>query len=257
MLSSMEEHRGGREVPQTVDRETVRSWSRELDALGEFIAPRFACSEVRHRAQAYLRGLLGSVERKNSSWQLAEAAGYANPYGVQHLLGRANWDADELRDDLRRYVLETLGDDDAVLVVDETGFLKKGTQSVGVKRQYTGTAGKTENCQVGVFLCYASANKGRLSSIGSCICPKNGLVTRSAARGPRYRNGSVCAPRASWLKGCSGGPWMRASKQRGWWPTPCTATAGGLGCSSRRGSSPTFWPSRARLMCGPDSSSIE
>jgi SRSO17 transposase len=160
MLSSMEEHRGGREVPQKVDRKTVRSWSRELDALGEFIAPRFARSEVRHRAQAYLRGLLGSVERKNS-WQLAEAAGDATPYGLQHLLGRANWDADELRDDLRGYVLERLGDDDAVLVVDETGFLKKGTESVGVKRQYTGTAGKTENCQVGVFLCYASANKGQ------------------------------------------------------------------------------------------------
>jgi SRSO17 transposase len=160
MLSSMEEHRGGREVPQTVDRKTVCSWSRELDTLGEFIAPRFARSEVRHRAQAYLRGLLGSVERKNS-WQLAEAAGDATPYGLQHLLGRANWDADELRDDLRRYVLERLGDDDAVLVVDETGFLKKGTESVGVKRQYTGTAGKTENCQVGVFLCYSSANKGQ------------------------------------------------------------------------------------------------
>src|SRR4029453_1309356 len=161
MLSSMEQHRGGREVPQTVDRKTVRSWSRELDALGEFIAPRFARSEVRYRAQAYLRGLLGSVERKNS-WQLAEAAGDATPYGLQHLLGRANWDADELRDDLRRYVLERLGDDDAVLVVDETGFLKKGTESVGVKRQYTGTAGKTENCQVGAFLCYASANKGQV-----------------------------------------------------------------------------------------------
>jgi SRSO17 transposase len=95
------------------------------------------------------------VERKNS-WQLAEAAGDATPYGLQHLLGRANWDADELRDDLRHYVLERLGDEKAVLVVDETGFLKKGTESVGVKRQYTGTAGKTENCQVGVFVAYAT-----------------------------------------------------------------------------------------------------
>jgi SRSO17 transposase len=155
MLSSMEEHRGGPEVPQTVDRKTVRSWSRELDALGELIASRFARSEVRERAQAYLHGLLATVERKNS-WQLAEAAGDATPYGLQHLLGRANWDADELRDDLREYVLERLGDEEAVLVVDETGFLKKGTESVGVKRQYTGTAGKTENCQIGVFVAYAS-----------------------------------------------------------------------------------------------------
>src|SRR3712207_5444290 len=160
MLSSMEEHQGGREVPQTVDRKTVRSWSRELDALGERIAPRFARSEVRGRALAYLRGLLATVERKNS-WQLAEVAGDATPYGLQHLLGRANWDADGLRDDLREYVLERLGDEEAVLVVDETGFLKKGKESVGVKRQYTGTAGKTENCQVGVFLCYVSPNKGQ------------------------------------------------------------------------------------------------
>jgi SRSO17 transposase len=160
MLSSMVEHKGGPEVPQTVDRKTVRSWSRELDALGELIAPRFARSEVRERAQAYLRGLLSGAERKNS-WQLAEVAGDATPYGLQHLLGRANWDADELRDDLCEYVLERLGDEEAVLVVDETGFLKKGTESVGVKRQYTGTAGKTENCQVGVFLCYASCTKGQ------------------------------------------------------------------------------------------------
>jgi SRSO17 transposase len=151
----MEEHEGGRRIQPTVDRTTVRSWSKELDALGELIAPRFARSEVRYRAQAYLRGLLGSVERKNS-WQLAEVAGDSTPYGLQHLLGRANWDADELRDDLREYVLERLGDENAVLVVDETGFLKKGEKSVGVKRQYTGTAGKTENCQIGVFVAYAS-----------------------------------------------------------------------------------------------------
>jgi len=142
-------------VPQTVDRKTVRSWTEELDALGERIAPRFARSELRERARSYLLGLLSEVERKNS-WQLAEVAGDATPYGLQHLLGRANWDADLVRDDLREYVLEHLGDDEGVLIVDETGFIKKGDKSVGVKRQYTGTAGKTENCQVGVFLCYAS-----------------------------------------------------------------------------------------------------
>src|SRR3712207_4177129 len=114
-------------MPRTVARTMVRSWSGELDALSERIAPRLARSEVRKRAQAYLRGLLASVERKNS-WQLAEVAGDAKPYGLQHLLGRANWDADELRDDLREYVLERLGDEKAVLVVDETGFLKKGKE---------------------------------------------------------------------------------------------------------------------------------
>jgi SRSO17 transposase len=142
-------------MPQTVDRKTVRSWTEELDALDERFAPHFSRSEVRRRARDYVRGLLSAAERKNG-WQLAEVTGNTTPYGIQHLLGRANWDADEVRDDLRGYVLEHLGDGDAVLVVDETGFIKKGRKSVGVKRQYTGTAGKTENCQVGVFLAYAS-----------------------------------------------------------------------------------------------------
>ena len=143
-------------MPRTVDRELVRRWTEELDALDERITPHFSRSEVRRRAHDYLRGLLSAAERKNS-WQLAEVVGNATPYGIQHLLGRANWDADKVRDDLREYVLEHLGDDeDAVLIIDETGFIKKGEGSVGLKRQYTGTAGKTENCQVGVFLSYAS-----------------------------------------------------------------------------------------------------
>jgi SRSO17 transposase len=142
-------------MPKTVDQKMVRAWTRELETLNEFLAPRFSREEVRRRTRGYLRRLLGSVERKNG-WQLAEAAGDATPYGLQHLLGRASWDADEVRDDLRGYVLEHLGDEEAVLIVDETGFLKKGTKSVGVARQYTGTAGKRENCQVGLFLCYAS-----------------------------------------------------------------------------------------------------
>ena len=142
---------------QTVHRKMARSWTEELEAVGNRLSPRFARSEVRERAQDYLRGLLSAVERKNG-WQLAEVSGNATPYGLQHLLGRANWDADLVRDDLRGYVSEHLGgeEEDAVLVVDETGFIKKGQKSVGVKRQYTGTAGKTENCQVGVFLAYAS-----------------------------------------------------------------------------------------------------
>jgi len=142
-------------VLRMADRRMVRSWTEELDAVGERIASRFVRSEVRERARDYLLGLLSAVERKNG-WQLAEVAGNTTPYGLQHLLGRANWNADEVREDLREYVLEHLGDEDAVLVVDETGFIKKGEKSVGVKRQYTGTVGKTENCQVGVFLAYAS-----------------------------------------------------------------------------------------------------
>src|SRR5215218_3068247 len=143
-------------MPQTVDQKTVRSWTEELSALDERIAPYFSRSEVRRRVQDYLRGLLSAAERKNG-WQLAEVAGNTTPYGIQHLLGRANWDADLVRDALRGYVSEHLfGEEGAILIVDETGFIKKGQKSVGVKRQYTGTAGKTENCQVGVFLAYAS-----------------------------------------------------------------------------------------------------
>ena len=139
----------------TVDRKMVRSWSEELEAVGDRLSVHFARSEVRQRAQDYLRGLLSEAERKNS-WQLAEVAGNSTPYGIQHLLGRASWDADALREDLREYVIEHLADSESSLIVEETGFIKKGTNSVGVKRQYTGTVGKRENCQVGVFLAYAS-----------------------------------------------------------------------------------------------------
>jgi SRSO17 transposase len=130
-------------------------WARGLDEIMERIGPRFARSEPRRRAGAYLRGLLAPVERKNG-WQLAEALGDRTPDGVQDFLSRAHWDAEAVRDDLRAYVVEHLGDLEAVLVLDETGFLKKGVKSVGVQRQYTGTAGRIENSQVGVFLGYAS-----------------------------------------------------------------------------------------------------
>src|SRR5919106_6831558 len=135
--------------------EEVASWEAGLEALHSKIASRFSRREPRRRALAYLKGLLGPVERKNG-WQLAEYLGDRTPDGVQRLLATYEWDADLVRDDLRRYVDEHLGDLQAVLVIDETGFLKKGTKSVGVKRQYSGTAGRIENCQVGVFLVYAS-----------------------------------------------------------------------------------------------------
>jgi SRSO17 transposase len=135
---------------------TLKQWASYLEELHSRIAHRFLRPEVRERAYRYLSGLLGEVGRKNS-WQMAEAIGEARPRGVQHLLNDAHWDADAVRDDLREYVVEHLGDEHSgVLIVDETGFLKKGEKSVGVARQYTGTAGKRENCQVGVFLCYAS-----------------------------------------------------------------------------------------------------
>lgn len=131
------------------------AFTAELDALHAAIAPRFRRPEVRARARRYLHGLLGRSTRKNG-WQLAEALGERTPDGVQRLLNAAQWDADAVRDDLRQYVVSHFGDAEAVLVVDETGFLKKGMKSAGVARQYSGTAGRIENCQVGVFLHYAS-----------------------------------------------------------------------------------------------------
>jgi SRSO17 transposase len=113
----------------------TEGWARGLDELVQRIAPRFCRIEAWQRAGHYLRGLLGPVERKNG-WQLAEVVGDATPDSVQDFLARMRWDADAVRDDLRTYVVEHLGDAGAVLVVDETGFVKKGTHSVGVQRQY-------------------------------------------------------------------------------------------------------------------------
>src|ERR687894_1055017 len=121
-------------VPQIAD------WRAELDALHARLGPRFKRPEVRARAGRYLAGLLGPVERRNG-WQLAEQIGEVAPDGVQRLVRTAQWDADAVRDDLRTYVVEHLGEEQAVLVVDETGFLKKGTKSAGRARQYSVTAG--------------------------------------------------------------------------------------------------------------------
>lgn len=137
----------------------LAGWVVELDALVGLIAGRFSRVEPRRRVGAYLRGLLAGLERKNG-WTLAEYAGAVSPDGMQRLLRTAEWDVDGVRDDLRGYVVEQLGASDGVWVVDETGFTKKGTRSAGVARQYTGTTGKIDNCQLGVFMAYASS-RGR------------------------------------------------------------------------------------------------
>ena len=137
----------------------VARWAEGIEQVHSCIAGRFRRPEPRRRVLDYLRGLVSSVERKNG-WQLAEQAGDATPDGLQRLLYNYRWDADLVRDDMKSYVVEHLSAADAVLVVDETGFLKKGEKSVGVQRQYSGTAGRIENCQIGVFLAYASA-RGR------------------------------------------------------------------------------------------------
>lgn len=126
-----------------------------FDALMAGVAGRFARVEPRRRARAFVLGLLSDLPRKNC-WTIAEHAGDASPDGAQHLLNRAVWDADAVRDDIRGIAVQHLGTEDAMLVVDETGDVKKGERTVGVQRQYTGTAGRIENAQVGVFLTYTT-----------------------------------------------------------------------------------------------------
>jgi SRSO17 transposase len=130
-------------------------WQAALEELLGRVAGRFGRVEPRRRARAFVLGLLADLPRKNC-WTIAEHAGDPSPDGMQHLLGRAVWDHDGVRDDLRAYLVEHLGDPRAVLVIDETGDLKKGTRTVGVQRQYTGTAGRIENAQVAVYLVYAT-----------------------------------------------------------------------------------------------------
>src|SRR6266478_4290281 len=130
-------------------------WARSLEEVKERLGVLFARIEPRRAVWAYLDGLLSGVERK-TGWQLAERAGDPGPWRIQAVLGRGRWDADATRDLVRSYVVGHLGAEDGVLVVDETGFVKKGDHSVGVARQYSGTAGRIENCQIGVFLGYAS-----------------------------------------------------------------------------------------------------
>lgn len=138
------------------EQDLISQGAQVLAEVAARIAPRFGRAEVRSRVGRYLHGLLASVERRNG-WQVAEELGDANAHGVQRLLAEADWDEEAVRDDLRAYVIEHLGEAGGVLVLDETGFLKKGKKSAGVARQYSGTAGRLENSQIGVFLLYASS----------------------------------------------------------------------------------------------------
>ena len=141
------------------------------------IAPRFARYEPLRHASALMLGMVSGLDRKNC-WTIAEHRGGATPDGLQHLLARAKWDADAVRDDLRDYVVDAFGDPDAILVVDETGDIKKGVHSVGVQRQYTGTAGRIENAQVAVFLTYAAPR-------GHALIDRALYLPRSWAEDPR------------------------------------------------------------------------
>ncbi|RAX49206.1 IS701 family transposase [Arthrobacter sp. AQ5-05] len=133
----------------------MQEWAEGLEEIRELIGGEFARTEPRNNAVNYIRGLLSDEERKNS-WTLSERAGHGTPDGMQRLLSTTDWDPEAVRDALFGYVKKHLGDPEGILAIDETGFLKKGTASAGVARQYSGTAGRVENCQIGVFLTYAS-----------------------------------------------------------------------------------------------------
>ena len=163
-----------------LDDADLAAWVAGLNDLFALVAGRFPRVEPRLRARAYVRGLLAPLASKNG-WTLAEAAGNATPDGMQRLLNRAAWDADGVRDDVRGYVVRHLGDAGGVLVVDETGFVKKGARSAGVQRQYSGTAGRVENCQLGVFCAYASS-KGRALIDRELYLPKSWTGDRGRCR---------------------------------------------------------------------------
>src|SRR5947208_3276459 len=148
---------GTEQASRQEDRELsiIRQGAQTLAELVVRIGSHFGRAEARKRVGRYLHGLLAAVERKNG-WQMAEELGEANAHGVQRLLEEADWDEEAVRDELRTYVIEQLGETGGILVVDETGFVKKGKKSAGVARQYSGTAGRRENSQIGVFLLYAS-----------------------------------------------------------------------------------------------------
>ncbi|MFE6456587.1 IS701 family transposase [Streptomyces cinereoruber] len=157
----------------------VEGWQAELESVFARVAGRFGRADLRRRMRDYVRGLLAPVERKNG-WQLAEWAGHRDPAGLQHLLNGARWDVEAVRDDLRDYVAERLGPG-GVMIIDDTGFIKKGTTSAGVGWQYTGTSGKIDNCQIGVFAAYATGS-GRALVDRELYLPKAWTSDRERCR---------------------------------------------------------------------------
>jgi hypothetical protein len=211
-------------------------WQAGLDELLGRVAGRFGRVESRQHARAFV---LADLPRKNC-WTIAEHAGDPSPDGMQHLLSRAVWDEDAVRDDVRAYVIEHLGGPDAVLVIDETGDLKKGTATVGVQRQYTGTAGRVENAQVAVYLVYAT-------SAGHALIDRDLYLPRAWTDDPE-RCQTVGVPDQV---GFATKPALATrmlsraldagSRQPGWPATRSTAPTPGCGPSWRPAASATCW----------------
>ena len=176
----------------------VEGWAAELESVLARVAGRFGRADLRWRMRDYVRGLLAPVGRKNG-WQLAEYAGHRDPAGLQHLLNGARWDADAVRDDLREYVGQQLGPN-GVLIIDDTGFIKKGTTSAGVSRQYTGTSGKIDNCQIGVFAAYATGH-GRALVDRELYLPKSCTKDQERCREAKIPDERTFATKGELAKG--------------------------------------------------------
>ena len=164
----------------TISLRDLQRWGQELNRVTQRLGPLLGRVEMQAQGVRYLRGLIAQIERKNG-WQLAEHLGEQTPTNLQHFIARAAWSADDVRDELQQYVQEHLADPDGVLIIDETGFLKKGTQSAGVARMYSGTAGRIENCQIGVFLAYSSP-KGHALIDRELYLPKDWTENRDRCR---------------------------------------------------------------------------
>ena len=212
----MKHHQHTTSVEANTTPTQVVQWAQALTHLHARIAARFARPEPRRRALKYLQGILSSIERKNG-WQLAEHAREARPDGMQRLLASAVWDTDGVRDDLRTYALEHLGNQSAIVVLDETSFPKQGKKSAGVGVQYCGTTGQVENCQVGVFLSYVTA-KGHTLIDRELYLPLDWTEDRDRcqAAGIDIRR---CAsrPNRNWPDACWRVFGMPRSRLLGWW----------------------------------------
>lgn len=187
-------------MPPTVTEDDPTVWANGFDDLfSQVVAPFFGRREPRMRARSYLMGLLSGLERKNG-WSLAEFAGDATPDGMQRLLNHARWDADEVRDALRAQTAERIGHLEGVLVVDDTGFEKKGRRSAGVQRQYTGTAGKITNCQIGVFCSYVNPDRQRVLIDRELYVPESWFAEadRLTDAGVPERAGFATKPELAW-----------------------------------------------------------
>jgi SRSO17 transposase len=220
-------------VPSNVVEIDPAVWAKELETLfAQVLAPSFGRREPRLRARAYLLGLLSPLERKNG-WSLAEFAGDRSPDGMQRLLNQAKWDADQVRDALRAQVGERIGSSGGVLAVDDTGFEKKGHRSAGVQRQYTGTAGKITNCQIGVFCSYVNPDRQRVLIDRELYLPKSWFAdpARMAGAGVPARAAFATKPQLAWqmIERCADDPllvfgWVTGDEAYGdntWLRTRC------------------------------------